>query len=113
MQYERNDEITYDEGFSTPTEREYYTGQFESDDYDREPLSNNYRTGKKNRDRNKSFPMVLLFQIIICVLCGLFLYFSKLYAPEFYSVVMDKVNSLVNDSLVVDGNDVNDYFVAD
>ncbi len=103
MQYDRNDEIIYDEGFTSSSEKEYY----------RQDFNEEYNTEDKSvkREKRKSFPSVLFFQIIICVLCGLFLFFSKQYAPDFFNDVMDKVSDLINDSLIVEGKDVNDYFV--
>lgn len=102
MQYDRNDEITYDEGFTTSSKSEYYNKDKDTEDFEPE-----------KEKKRKSFPSVLFFQIIICVLCGLFLYFSKAYSPNLYNTVMDKVNSLINDSLVVEGNDINEYFVTE
>lgn len=100
MQYDRNDEIIYDEGFTSSSKSEYYKGDKDTEITEKEK-------------KKKSFPSVLFFQIIICILCGLFLYFSKSYAPQLYNTVMDKVNTLINDSLIVEGTDVNEYFVAD
>lgn len=101
MQYNRNDEITYDEEFKSTTGTEYYTGK--------ENLAPQEETVKEKRE--KSIPSVLIFQLIVCIILGAFMYLSKSYFPQFYSTIMDEVNSLINDSLIVDGNNLNDYFV--
>lgn len=101
MQYDRNDEITYDEGFTSNAGTEYYTGE--------ESLTPQEETVKEKRE--KSIPSVLIFQLIVCIILGAFMYVSKSYFPQFYSSIMNQVNSLINDSLIVDGNNLNDYFV--
>lgn len=113
MQYDRNDEISYGEEFTTPAEKEYYSYSREdinsgNADVITEESGSDYRGKDK---RNKPFPSVLFFQLVICLLCGIFLYVSKMYIPDVYNDIMDKVSVLINDSLIVDGNDLNDYFV--
>lgn len=112
MQYDRNDEISYDEDFIQTGETEYYS----SDDFGNYGVSREEFSEKDNLDREKKkiskpFPSVLFFQLIICILCAVLLYASKMYFPDVYQNVMDKVSELINDSLVVEGNDLNDYFV--
>ena len=101
MQYDRNDEITYDDGFKSNAGTEYYSA-----DENVEPKSNS--THEKTQ---KSIPSVLIFQLIVCFILGGFMYASKCYFPDFFNTVMNEVNSLINDSLIVDGNNLNDYFV--
>lgn len=101
MQYDRNDEITYDEEFKSTTGTEYYTGE--------ENIAPQEETVKEKRE--KSIPSVLIFQLIVCIFLGGFLYVSKNYFPDFFTAVMNEVNSLINDSLIVDGNNLNDYFI--
>ncbi|MCH5202304.1 MAG: hypothetical protein J1F17_03770 [Oscillospiraceae bacterium] len=112
MQYDRNDEISYDEDFTQAGETEYYNG----DDFGDYGASRDDFYEKENYDREKNknskpFPSVLFFQLVICILCAVLLYASKMYFPDVYQNIMDKVSGLINDSLVVEGNDLNDYFV--
>lgn len=107
MQYDRNDEIIYDEGFTTSTEREYYSPiEHSGAEQTTAPESNTQKTKPP-----KTYPTVLITQLVVCVLCAVFLYVSKEYLQDIYTVVMENISSLINDSLVVDGNDLNDYFV--
>ncbi|MGN0460402.1 MAG: hypothetical protein ACI4HL_05765 [Ruminococcus sp.] len=101
MQYDRNDEITYDEDFKSNAGTEYYTGE---ENYQRD-------IEKVKEKKEKSIPSVLIFQLIVCFILGGFMYVSKNYFPDFFSTVMNEVNNLINDSLIVDGNNLNDYFV--
>lgn len=101
MQYDRNDEITYDEEFKSNAGTEYYNG---NDNLI--PQSN-----PLHEKPQKSIPSVLIFQLIVCFILGGFMYASKCYFPDFFNTVMKEVNSLINDSLIVDGNNINDYFV--
>ncbi|MGN0476742.1 MAG: hypothetical protein ACI4HM_05305 [Ruminococcus sp.] len=101
MQYDRNDEITYDEGFKSNVDTEYYSG----DEY---LISQSNSLQEKPQ---KSIPSVLIFQLIVCFILGGFMYASKCYFPDFFNTVMSEVNTLINDSLIVDGNNLNDYFV--
>lgn len=103
MQYDRNDEITYDEDFVTNTNREYYSGN-DDDRY----ISNEEVINPKSK---KAIPTLILIQLIVFVLCGAFLYFSKTSAPDTFNYVMGELKTLINDSLIIDGNNVNDYFV--
>ena len=94
MQYDRNDEIVYYKEFLETTNREYYNPE----DY-------------TNNDEFCSEEKVFLCQLIICILLGVFLYCSRTYAPDLFSNIMNSVSDMINDSLVVDGNNLNDYFV--
>jgi hypothetical protein len=106
MQYDRNDEITYDEGFKTTGEREYYSQEELFDNGSEEQA-----TFTSKEKKSKTYPTVLLTQLVVCLLCAVFLYCAKEYFPELYSSVMDSVTTYINDSLVVEGNNINDYFV--
>ena len=61
--------------------------------------------------KKKPLPTVILCQLIICILLGIFLYCSRTYVPDLFSNIMSSVSDMINDSLVVDGNNLNDYFV--
>lgn len=106
MQYDRNDEIIYDKEFSETTNREYYNPQ----DYKKndEFCSEEETFSEKKK---KPLPTVILCQLIISIILGIFLYCSQMYAPQFFDTIMDNVSVMINDSLVVDGNNLNDYFV--
>lgn len=105
MQYDRNDEIVYDKEFLETTNREYYNPEDykNNDEFCSEE--------KVFRKKKKPLPTVILCQLIICILLGIFLYCSRTYAPDLFSNIMSSVNDMINDSLVVDGNNLNDYFV--
>lgn len=106
MQYDRNDEITYDKEFLETTNREYYNPE----DYKN---NDEFCSEEKvfSEKKKKPLPTVILCQLIICILLGIFLYCSRIYAPDLFSNIMSSVNDMINDSLVVDGNNLNDYFV--
>lgn len=106
MQYDRNDEITYDKEFLETTNKEYYNPE----DYKN---NDEFCSEEKvfSEKKKKPLPTVILCQLIICILLGIFLYCSRTYAPDFFSNIMSSVSDMINDSLVVDGNNLNDYFV--
>jgi hypothetical protein len=105
MQYDRNDEIIYDENFKNITEKESY-------------LPNNSNNSNEQKDvnsssavKNKTYPTVLVVQLVVCVLTALFFYCSKEYFSDYYTDIMNTVNYYINDSLIIEGNNLNDYFV--
>lgn len=106
MQYDRNDEITYDKEFLETTNREYYNPE----DYKN---NDEFCSEEKvfSEKKKKPLPTVILCQLIICILLGIFLYCSRTYAPDLFNNIMSSVSDMINDSLVVDGNNLNDYFV--
>lgn len=106
MQYDRNDEITYDKEFQSASGREYCTG--EEKEYNH--TSNN--TDDSSNKKVRTYPSVLIVQLIICIICAGFLYCAKNYFPDFYNIIADNISAMINDSLVVDGNNINDYFAV-
>lgn len=105
MQYERNDTIIYDEGFKTSAEKEYCI----SEEADKTETDDMVIESKINKYSSNS--IVLITQLIICILCTTFLFVSKTYFSDIYSVVREKLSFLLNDSLIIDGNDLSDFFV--